>query len=191
MRKYLAAAALAILAGAANALPVTLFYADTVSGTADLAGSNSGDPFTMALVLDNGGTGVEDQTFTAADFVRISVTAGSYTAEATMLTGGSGSFTTDGAGNVASTPDSEWEVAGLDSLGHTYFEFYMNGFNNVWYHITPDGSQTGDRIGALNPPSASNLAVSYKDAAQVPLPASALLLVGGLLGLGLLRRKTA
>ncbi len=86
---------------AVHAAPVSFTY----SGTwANSYSGSFGATYSATVVFDNGGSDVENQTFTQADFVSATVVSGSY--DYTMLpadiTGWSGDFVSDASGILTS-----------------------------------------------------------------------------------------
>lgn len=193
MRTMIVAAALCAASTAASALPVALNYSGTVDSGTTLPGVSINDALAFELVVDNGGTSLENQVWDSGDFVSMSVTAGpnysffSDTLNTSIVS--NGSISTDGAGMLSSLFVSPFRMSGPDSQGNDFFEVYMNSFNAVLY-ITDEFGGQGAFIRAVAPPTTQNTTIAFAEGAtQVPLPGAAGLLALGAGALAALRRR--
>lgn len=109
--------------------------------------------------------------------------AGSYAASTSgTVLNGSGSFTTDASGDLASLL-FQVDQNGSDSVGTTRFASFMTGLNNIWFATIPSGAA----LGAVNPPTISNTTIAA--VAPVPLPATVWMLLSGVGALAIGRRR--
>ncbi|MCA9270309.1 MAG: hypothetical protein KDA41_17630, partial [Planctomycetales bacterium] len=141
-------AALGIVVAAASPLYADPF-AFTWSGVVDASsvqpvGIAINDPFTITVIMDNGGASSASQSWTSADWVStsINVNSGAYTGSLTDTGGGpfqfTGSFQTGAGSTVTAVPSAIWnstsfDAIGSDSLGSTNLDGFVNGTNGVWY----------------------------------------------------------
>ena len=121
------------------AAPVTVEWTDSVLYH-NLPGVTDGDPFTLQLILDNGGADAFNQTWTPANFVSatLNINGGAYTAQIPGPLGPSiGVFSTDAFGIITAAPIS-WvgiNLPGIDSVSGPIpnSDLYVNGINEFWY----------------------------------------------------------
>lgn len=149
--KYIGAlGALSFLLSASSAVlaePFTVTYSDTISsGTSEF---NVGETFTVAVVLDNGGTTAASQTWTLADVESITFslndapnTITTVFSQAAINTG-SGTFTTDATGALTAVPIYGGGSPGVISTNDPNVPlatFFLNGGNSVYFNNTGDAS---------------------------------------------------
>ena len=160
----IAVSVLAALPAAAEANPITLSFASQLTASpSNIPGTVAGDPFNIAIVVDNGGASVLSQSWNLADFVSATVTiGGTYSAFTTTANGGF-SATTNSLGQVASIALSS--TIGTDSLG-TFVWLIVNSGNPVMF----SGSSAAT-------PTVRTLPSNFV-AAAVPDPASTFGLLG-------------
>lgn len=193
-----ALAASLLLSLPAAAVPVEFLWTTTASQFTGNTPGSVGETITTILTFDNGGTSTASQTFGAGDFVsyRIEGESGWY-AESSNLVDSSGSFSTDASSMVTSVmrvTDGGY-FANLDVTtswsGAQQGGWWNNGFNQVFCTTPGSGFDcvwADDVSGNQNP---ANWTARMGDIAPVPLPAGGLLLVAGLGGLALFRRRKA
>src|SRR5262249_27320918 len=87
--------------GAAHAVTVELHYSGVVSA-ANIAGVSVGDAIIFDVFADNGGAGLNSQTWLASDVTSATFQAGSYSATTSgpLIISGGG-FSTDSLGQLA------------------------------------------------------------------------------------------
>jgi hypothetical protein len=194
-----AALFLAVLScGAAQAAPVELQYSGIVgdSSYGYPTGVSLGDTITFDVFADNGGTGLDSQTWTWSDITSATITAGTYSATTSgPVSGGSDSGTPDYAFDTNASGQLIYVYFGTfqngtDTNGNSTFAYYMEGLNDLWYVFGSSGGPVGS-FGAIDPPNGDNTTISLTSA--TPLPATLPLFAGGLGMIGLLgarkRRK--
>jgi len=220
MSKWIVAAACTLSVGAVAA-PFSVTYSDTVSAFAPPAGIVNGQLVSVQFILDNGGSSAANQTWTAADlkcaiftfnnaqdkFVAINYSANPLVAGSSTVA--TGSFTTNGAGQLqAGTFD--WEdfrdpvpVPHVTNLAGvvTVDDWFIDRFNHViafntgqlgFTNVTNDGvvtnwsnpvSSSGTCAGGSGPPPPP----PPPPAVAEPIPTLsewALLMLSGLLAVG-------
>jgi hypothetical protein len=174
--------------GGAQAAPVELEFSGIVSDTT-IPGVSVGNTITFDVFADNGGAGLDSQSWNQGNITSATIQAGSYSATASgALLGGSGGFSTDASGNLV-TLDFFMIQEGSDTNGNPQFTYFMNASNDIWFACSDVLCTTNTSFGASSPPSIDNTTISL--VSSTPLPAALPLLATGLGGLGLLgwRRK--
>lgn len=132
MKKLIGICALA-LSQAATAAPIALTWTTTAS---DLTGSIpgvDGEAITTTITVDNGGSSILSQIWSETDFVsyRIDGASGWWISSTDIdLGASSGSFATDGAGNVTSA--GTWY--GLYFSGGTITQSWTGVVNGGWWN---------------------------------------------------------
>ena len=132
------------------AAPFTVTYTDTVLASSTIPPYNTGEAFTISIVLDNGGTSVASQTWTSADITSITFTINDAPDTITTvfspisLTTSTGSFVTNAAGVLTAVP-SAWNDNGFP-LNSTVLStndpdlpvnaFFINSANGVYFSNT-------------------------------------------------------
>ena len=161
------------------------------SGDTIVSGASLGDPISVLIVVDNGNSVVENQTWTAANVVSITFdvnnggnrTVFGGTATGNGWNGTSGTFTTDAGGLVSGVP-ANWSDLGAafvisTNAATTPFGWVLNGSNDKLFET---GGYTAGFAQFNYELTPSNWTVT-----AVPEPSVALL--GGLAAMGLLRRR--
>jgi len=140
-----------LLPSVAVAAPFTVTHTSTLSGGGDTPPFNSGEAFTIAIVLDNGGTTTASQTWTSADIVSITFSMNdapntiTTTFSPVVLSTTTGSFVTDAVGVLTAVPSSWNDIAGSNSVPGastvastndpaTPTTFFINGGNGVYHN---------------------------------------------------------
>jgi hypothetical protein len=131
----------------AHAAIFTATYTDTVSA-ATVDNVTVGDTAVITYQLDNGGTSLFNQTWTASNIVSVTFNFGNGAHVTTFnpnggngLSSSTGSFVTNASGTLTAVP-SEWyddtnvNVVSTNST-QTPTEWFVNGFNSVY--ITGSG----------------------------------------------------
>lgn len=163
-------------------------YTDTVS----LAGVDNvsiGDTGVITYELDNGGTSLLNQTWTASDLVSVTFDFGNGAHTTTFdatLESSIGSFTTDGAGQLTAVPSSWFNFTSVNVIStnssQTPSFWFVNGNNEVYG--TDNGSvfftNVEDNV------FASNWTVEAAETVSTPEPGTIL----GLLAVGSLTALT-
>ena len=196
------------LTTAAIAAPFSISYTGTIAGGSTLPGVVSGQPYTVTLVVDNGGATAATQAWGSANLqcaiFRMN-TAGNVTYAQNLVTSAAsmavaGSITTDGAGalttNFTSVESnaplaSTYSAAGIALVDPV--NWFLNAINDVFYD-TAFARSFGDAAGGTqmgigswtNPaPAAGACAAAFGPPAQIPtLSQWGMILLAGLLALG-------
>ena len=188
--------ALMVTATSASAVPFSYRFESSVdAGTTGLPAS-PGDPVSITVTLDNGGTSDLSQVWTAAHLQSVVFDINNGAATASFfspfdggLTNTSGSFATNALGNLISAP-SNWLDFGVSadlalSVPFVTEIFWaINGFNSV---LGDNGSlrlALADVVGTTDPGNWSRVT----EATPLSLPPTLMLLLVGLAGVALLRR---
>ena len=138
----------------AHAAIFTATYTDTVSENLGVDNVNVGDTAVITYQLDNGGTSLLNQTWTASDIVSVTFNFGNGAHVTTFNPNGgdglsvsTGSFVTNASGQLTAVP-SEWydytnvNVVSTNST-QTPIGWYVNGGNGVYYTDNPGSSLLG------------------------------------------------
>jgi MYXO-CTERM domain-containing protein len=153
-----------------------------------------GEAWTLTLLVDNGGTTLNSQTWTAANFVGIEGLSadGDTFYSAAAPNDVSGNFQTDAAGVVIAVP-ARWNSfssgpatiteAGSAPVSSTLARWYVNGVNGVLY---PDSSNSWQATNVTGMRTPANWTASF---AAVPEPGSAVLGLSSLAALSFRRRR--
>lgn len=137
-----------LFGSAAYAAPYSMIYTGTINASEFGAEAVDGEPYTVELILDNGGTSALNQTWTSADLQCVVWTMNTAANEtvsidysgANTLSTETGNITTDAAGTLL-TVQTEWNddngYATGDLIGDTFAdttgEWYLNGGNGVFH----------------------------------------------------------
>jgi len=185
MKYRIFAGSLALFAAAATsaaAAPVTFEFASTVS-LSTFSGVSEGDKAVYQIFADNGSDSLLDQTWDRMDYLgaRVNFGGGRYIADFDADSGADFDAKTDGAGTVISFFLDD-DSGNSDTNGGTDIFLTLNGlrlnlFANPFLFDSADVS------------TPDNFSVRFSEVAAIPLPASLPLLVLGLGGLGLARKK--
>ncbi len=169
---------------------VVFRWTDTVNALSSIPGATTGDPFFVDVTVDNGGMSLISQMWTGADFVSLdgNVNNGAFTFQALSMDGFTGSFATDGAGNLIAVPTLWWnDGSTTNSLGDSAGYIVFNGFNPLY----ADSSTIQD-LQATN--VAGNLVAANWSPVAIPEPSAFTLLglaaLGGI-GYGWRRKRQA
>ena len=186
--------ALMVMGTSASAVPFSYRFESTATSASGLPAS-AGDPVSITVTLDNGGADTVNQTWTAADLLSVTFNINNGAATLNFFSpfdGGlftdSGSFSTDGAGNLTSVMQ-DWSdrfvvtdfVASFAS--DPEFQWAINGFNAVLLSDTVELRL--EAVGGTIEPENWTLVTQ---AVPLSLPSTLLLLLVGLGGVALLRR---
>jgi hypothetical protein len=127
----------------AHAISFIASYNDTVS-LSSVSGVNAGDPLSILIELDNGGTSIANQTWTSANVTNIIFdfnNGANRTVFNPVFNSSFGNFVTDGSGILTEVP-TDWLTfpgASVQSTNSTSTPdgWYINGQNGVFF--TTDG----------------------------------------------------
>ena len=208
-------ASLAVSTGAIAA-PFATSYTGTIAGGSTLPGIISGEPYTVTVVVDNGGATSATQAWGAANLrcviFRMNTAANVTYAQDLLASAGTmtvgGSIATDGAGalttNFTSVVSNTPPAATYTATGITLVDpvnWFLNNINNVFYD-TVFARSFGDAAGGTqmaignwtNPaPAGGVCAAALGPPAQIPtLSQWGMVILSGLLALGtivMLRRR--
>lgn len=157
-----------LLGQAVVAAPFSYEYADTVSFS-DVFSVNNGDPVKVIVILDNGGTTRNSQTWTSADLKAVVFNFNNGTAVKTFcapfdggLVSSGGNFMSDGTGALTSVM-TNWADNSVDTDFTTdmvmpEYGWYLKGVNNVYDESNGSFSVNFTDVG--NMLTASNWATS-------------------------------
>lgn len=194
----------------AVAAPFTVTYTDTLSGGSDTPPFNTGEAFTISIVLDNGGTSAASQVWTPADVV--SITFSMNDAPNTITTvfspvvysSSTGTFTTDAAGVLTAVPSNLTDINGSNRVPGfstvastndpaTPTSFFINGGNGVYHNSTNVGvsNNTASMTNVANNIIAANWTNPAAAATAVPTLSqwAMILLIMLLMTVGLLKTR--
>jgi len=195
--------ALMVMGTSASAVPVSYRFESQIVERPFGAFGALGDPASITVTLDNGGTSDLSQVWTAADLQSVVFDVNNGAATVSFfspfddgLSNAAGSFATDAAGNLISAP-SNWSDLNVTADFAASFpstnaqNWFINGGNPVLFDISLVPGPTTELVlddaeGMLNPANWSRVT-----ATALPLPPTLLLLIVGLGGLALLRRAGA
>ena len=181
----------------AHAAIFTATYTDTVSQNVGVDNVTVGDTAVITYKLDNGGTSLFNQTWSATDIVSVTFNFGNGAYVTTFdpngvggdgLSATTGSFVTNASGQLTAVPsnwqdDSNLNVVSTNST-QTPFSWFVNGGNGVYY--TGNGGVSLTNVaGNIDP---ANWTIQPAQIQTTPEPGTllGLLAVGSL---GLLARK--
>ncbi|NCR15018.1 MAG: PEP-CTERM sorting domain-containing protein [Microcystis aeruginosa LL13-03] len=180
----------------AHAAIFTATYTDTVLVNLGVDNVNVGDTAVITYQLDNGGTSLLGQTWTASNIVTVTFNFGNGSHVTTFNPNGGdgldfsvGSFVTNASGQLTAVP-TDWEdysnlnVVSTNST-QTPVEWFVNGSNAVYY------TSSSNRVGLTNVSGnivAANWTIQPAQTQTTPEPGTllGLLAVGSL---GALARK--
>ncbi len=186
--------ALMVMGTSASAVPFSYRFDSQIIFEPFGAFGAIGDPASITVTLDNGGTSDLSQVWTAAHLQSVTFDINNGAATASFFSpfdGGlfraNGSFATDAAGNLISAPFDWWDRDVTADFAASFsfdtdLAWFINGFNQVLL----DDSQSlelflADVGGNIDPANWTRLTA-------LPLPPTLLLLLVGLGGVALLRR---
>ncbi len=162
-------------------------YTDTVSGNTGVDNISVGDTAVITYELDNGGTSLLNQTWTDSDIVSLTFDFGNGAHTTTFDPNGSngldfstGSFTTDGAGQLTAVPSFWSNFLSVNVIStnssQTPNVWVVNGLNRVY---ATDGGDV-DVANVSGNIVASNWTVEAAEVPSTPEPGTIL----GLLAVG-------
>ena len=164
-----------------------IFEWQSISENSTLPGLNNGDPITINVFADNGGSSLLSQTWNNADISFATLTAGSYQATYFPPTNfGDPVFETDAAGNASS---SRLVFAG--PLNPSNFDTQGGSAQVPFLARNIAGTSLANTI-AWEFPAGDTFDETNWTVSAVPVPAAVWLFGSGLAGLaGMARRKNA
>ena len=129
----------------AVASPFTVSITDTLAKDSDEEQFFGGEPITIAIVLDNGGTTPNSQTWTSTDVVSVTFIMNDAPNTVTTVFSGpgpfdenAGDFVTDADGKLTAVPTA-WLDGSVNVIStndpFTPEEWFINGFNGVYYNV--------------------------------------------------------
>ena len=188
--------ALMVMGTSASAVPVSYRFESQLTQPFGVFGA-AGDPASITVTLDNGGTSDRSQVWTAADLELVIFNIDNGLARALFfrpfdggLTTSDGSFATDAAGNLISAP-SDWSDTDVTREIITNFSFVaeMNWFIDGSNFVLFDDDNFGPtvQLGLADVEGITNPA-NWSRVTALPLPPTLLLLLVGLGGVALLCR---
>ena len=192
-----------VMATSASAVPFSYRFESTVSGNTIGFPVLPGDPASITVTLDNGGTSDLSQVWTAADLQSVTFDINNGAATVNFFSpfdgglildpaAGPGSFATDAAGNLVSVPSGEtgWQDRFVTADFAASFPFdtslfwFINGANPLLFDESRLLALSLAEVqGMSDPANWTRVTVT-----ALPLPPTLLLLLVGLGGLVLLRR---
>jgi hypothetical protein len=127
----------------AHAAIFTATYTDTVSSAA-VDNVTAGDTAVITYQLDNGGTSLLNQTWTASDIVSVTFNFGNGAHVTTFNPNGGdglskslGSFVTNGLGQLTAVPSGWGDLSNVNVVStnstQTPTEWFVDGANSVYY----------------------------------------------------------
>ena len=186
--------ALMVMATSASAVPFSYRFDATATNATGLP-AGAGDPVSITVTLDNGGADIVNQTWTAADLLSVVFDINNGAATVSFfspfdggLVADTGSFATDGAGNLTSVMQDWRDLSVVADFVASFpsdpeFNWVINGGNPVLASDTLE-LRLEAVDGITNP---ANWAL-VTEAVPMSLPSTLLLLLVGLGGVILLRR---
>ena len=184
----------------AHAAIFTATYTDTVAATISLPlvdNVSVGDTAVITFQLDNGGTSLLNQTWTASNIVSVTFNFGNGAHVTTFnpnggngLSSSTGSFVTNALGTLTAVPTSWSDLNNVNVVStnstQTPTEWYVNGDNGVYYTNDSDNEVRLTNVaGNIDP---ANWTIQPAQTQTTPEPGTllGLLAVGSL---GVLARK--
>ena len=180
----------------AQAAIFTATYTDTVLVNLGVDNVNVGDTAVITYQLDNGGTSLLGQTWTASNIVTVTFNFGNGSHVTTFNPNGGdglsksiGSFVTNGLGQLTAVPSGWTDFSNVNVVStnstQTPLEWFVNGGNAVYY------TSSSNRVGLTNVSGnivAANWTIQPAQTQTTPEPGTllGLLAVGSL---GALARK--
>ena len=180
----------------AHAAIFTATYTGTVSANFGVDNVNVGDTAVITYQLDNGGTSLLGQTWTASNIVTVTFNFGNGSHVTTFNPNGGdeldfsvGSFVTNASGQLTAVPTDWSDYSNLNVVStnstQTPVEWFVNGSNAVYY------TSSSNRVGLTNVSGnivAANWTIQPAQTQTTPEPGTllGLLAVGSL---GALARK--
>jgi hypothetical protein len=179
----------------AVASPFTVSITDTLDVSDQEEQFFNGEPITIAIVLDNGGTTPNSQTWTSTDVVSVTFIMNDAPNTVTTVFSGpfdenAGDFVTDADGKLTAVPtawldESVNVISTNDPFTPTYW--YINSFNGVYYNAQWNSAGMTTVVNTRDPDSWTDPvspAASATPASATPVPTmSAYGLVLTMLGL--------
>ncbi|MBN1404393.1 MAG: PEP-CTERM sorting domain-containing protein [Opitutales bacterium] len=190
--------AVAGLALSASAVPFSFTYTDTVSSST-FSEVSPGDAARIVIVVDNGNSVLENQTWALTDVVSVSFDFGNGAITATfnipddngLDSASSGSITSDATGTLTSFFTQFKDRYAISDFSSNYsaeaFAWFVNGGNQVFSNRN-DTSTFLKSVSLTN--VGNNINPAYWTVAAVPEPATYAGIVGlGALALAVARRR--
>lgn len=196
LRSILSVAAFAALAGSAQGAVVTLQWVTTIAAPTTVPGSVVGESYTTTIRVDNGGSSVLSQTWTAANFLSFRQEGASgWWFESTEINLNPsltfGAFSTDALGTMLTA--GNW---GTFDLNFNVLTSWAGAELGGWWNN--GNNATSCAVGILNCVRANNVnanvigsswTAALESGASVPEPASFALVGMALLAAGMASRR--
>lgn len=177
----------------ASAVPFSYRFDSQIASAQFEPFGSIGDPASITVTLDNGGTSDLSQIWTAAHLqsltfgVNGAAVASFFTPFDGGLASSVGAFATDASGNLISAPSSWWDTSVTTDFTASFpvnseLWWFVSGFNAVLFDTSGEPALSlADIEGTTDP-------ANWSRVADLPLPPTLLLLLVGLGGAALLRR---